>query len=406
LSPGNIFPKTYLSALTPREEIESRLAAFQSLLTQKGWAAALIFQDVDLFYLTGTMQQAFLWLPAKGEPLLLVKKDLSRARTESSLPKIEGLSSLSDLGRALSRHGYRLPGRLGLELDVLPYNTFQFLKDRLQFKEALDVSPSLRRLRAVKSEFEIGLMRQAGKMGRHLYQTVAGLLKAGLTEMELAGRMIQKALSLGDQNLLRSRSFNSAAYNWHIISGLSGTFQGRNDAPFAGLGLNPAFPMGAGSKAIGKGEPILIDFGNCYNGYQVDQTRMFSLGSPPQECLEAYTALRHIEDRILEQLRPGNTAQSCFHLALKTAESLGYKDSFLGPKGQQVKFVGHGVGLEIDEFPFLAQGHTYLLQAGMTVALELKMVLKEAAVGFENTVLILKNGVEKLTTADEAFIRV
>jgi Xaa-Pro dipeptidase len=399
------FPESYLSALTPRQETKNRLTAFQSLLEKEGWEAALIFQDVDLFYLTGTMQQAFLWVPAEGEPILLVKKDLSRAETESTLSRIEPLPSLSGLDKALVRHGYNLPERLGLELDVLPYNTFEFLKDRLRFKEALDISPGLRKQRAIKSEFEITWMRRAGEMGRTLYRSVPDMLREGITEMELAGSMIQKALSLGDQNILRSRGFNSAAFNWHVISGRSGAFQSRNDAPFAGLGLNPAFPMGAGAKTIAGGEAVLIDFGNCYNGYQVDQTRMFSIGRAAQECLKAYEALKEIELRLLDHLRPGHSAESCFQLALKTAKKLGYEDSFLGPKGQQVKFVGHGVGLEIDEFPFLAQGHTYPLAEGMTVALELKIVLENTAVGFENTVHILKKGVEKLTIADETFIQ-
>jgi Xaa-Pro dipeptidase len=399
------FPEAYLSALTPRKEIEDRLAAFQALLEKEDWEGALIFQDVDLFYLTGTMQQAFLWVPAKGEPILLVKKDLSRARTESPLSRIESLPFLAGLDQALIRHGYSLPERLGLELDVLPYNTFQFLKGRLQFQEALDISPGLRKQRAIKSEFEIAQMRRAGAIGRALYQTVPEMLREGNTEMELAGSMIRKALSLGDQNILRSRGFNSTAFNWHVISGPSGAFQSRNDAPFAGLGLNPAFPMGAGAKTITQGEAVLIDFGNCYNGYQVDQTRMFSIGRAPQECLKAFEALKEIELGLLDHLRPGHTAESCLYLAIKTAKKLGYENSFLGPKGQQIKFVGHGVGLEIDEFPFLAQGHTYPLEEGMTVALELKIVLEKAAVGFENTVRILKNGVEKLTTADETFIQ-
>jgi Xaa-Pro dipeptidase len=406
LSQDHIFPEAYLSTLTPRTEIEARLADFQTLLKKMGLGAALIFQDVDLFYLTGTMQQAFLWLPSKGKPLLLVKKDLYRARTESPLGQIAALPALAGLGRAITHYGYQIPDRLGLELDVLPYNTYLFLQEKLKFKEALDISPSIRNLRAVKSEFEIRQMRRAGEMGRYLYQSIPDLVQEGLTEMELAGRLIQKALSLGDQNLLRSRGFNSTAFNWHVISGRSGTHQSRNDAPFAGLGLSPAFPMGAGSKPIHKGEPVLVDFGNCYNGYQVDQTRMFSLGRPPEECLKAYEALREIEGRLLDRLRPGNSAESCYHLALKAAKELGYEDSFLGPKEQQVKFVGHGVGMEIDEFPFLARGHTYPMKEGMTIALELKIVLEKAAVGFENTVLVLENGVEKLTTADEAFVRV
>jgi len=400
---GN-FPEFYLSTLSPKREIERRIKSFQTVLEDNHLEAALIYQDVDLFYLTGTMQQAVLLVPVQNRPLLLVKKELSRARVESPLSKIEALPSLAKLGAAINHYGYRIPDRFGMELDVLPFNTYRFFKDQLQFKKAVDVSPYIRNLRAVKSEFEIDLMRKAGDMGRRLYQNVPALLKEGMTEMELAGRMIRKALSLGDQNILRSRGFNSSAFNWHVISGRSGTYQSRNDAPFAGLGLSPAFPMGASLKPIKQGEPVLIDFGNCYNGYQVDQTRMFSLGQPSKEYLNAYGSLKEIEGQILEHLRPGNSAESIYRLALKTAKKLGYEDSFLGPRGQRVKFVAHGVGLEIDEPPFLAQGHTYPLKEGMTLALELKIVLEKAAIGFENTVVILKDGVEKLTTADEDFI--
>jgi Xaa-Pro dipeptidase len=398
-----IFPDFYQATLTPREEIEHRILAFQEILTDKGLEDALIYQNVDLFYLCGTMQQGFLLVPSHGEPLLLVKKDLSRAKAESPLPHIKPLHSLGKLADTIMKYGYH-PDRIGLELDVLPVNTYRFLEEQFHWKKAVDISTALRHQRAIKSAFEIEQMRKAGEMGRRGYQTVPELLEEGLKEMEMAGRMIQKALSLGDQNILRSRGFNSWAFNWHVISGETGTFQSRNDAPFAGLGLSPAFPMGAGSKTIRKGEPVLIDFGNCYNGYQVDQTRMFSLGEPSKEYLKAYEALKEIESRLLEQLRPGNSAESCYKLALKVAKKLGYEDSFLGPKGQRVKFVAHGVGLEIDEFPFLAEGHTYPLKEGMTMALELKIVLEKAAIGFENTVVILRDGVEKLTTADESFI--
>lgn len=399
-----IFPAFYQATLTPKEEIEQRMWVFQEILAAKKLDAALIFQNVDLFYLSGTMQQGFLWVPRKGQPLFLVKKDLSRARAESIPPLVKPLPSISKLAGTLMKHRFKIPERIGLELDVLPTNTFHFLKDQLRFTEAVDISTPLRHQRSVKSEFEIKQMQKAGEMGRRVYQAVPELLKEGLTEMEMAGLMIQKALSFGDQNILRSRGFNSWAFNWHVISGQSGTYQSRNDAPFAGLGISPAFPMGAGLKPIRKGEPVLIDFGSCTNGYQVDQTRMFSIGESSKKYLKAYDALKEIEGSLLEQLRPGNSAESCYRLALKVAKKLGYEDSFLGPKGQQVKFVAHGVGLEIDEFPFLAQGHTYPLKEGMTMALELKIVLEKAAVGFENTVVILKNGVEKLTTTDETFV--
>jgi Xaa-Pro dipeptidase len=398
------FPKFYQSTLTPKIEIERRITAFQEVLEEKNLDAALIHQEVDLFYLSGTMQQAFLLVPVHGQPLLAVKKDRSRARAESPLLRIEPLLSIGKLAETIVRHGHKIPERIGLELDCLPTSLYQFLEDQLRWKQVLDISPGIRNLRAVKSEFEIKQMRKAGEIGRQVYQAVPNLLRKGLTEMEMAGLMIQKALSLGDQNILRSRGFNSAAFNWQVISGQSGSYQSRNDAPFAGLGLSPAFPMGASLKPIRTHEPVLIDFGICYNGYQADQTRMFAIGKPRQEFLKAYEALQEIEGLLLENIRPGQSAESLYRLAKEKGKKLGYAHSFLGPLGQKVKFVAHGVGLEINEFPFLAQGHSYPLREGMTLALELKIILEKGAVGFENTVVILKNGIEKLTKANENFI--
>ena len=208
----------------------------------------------------------------------------------------------------------------------------------------------------------------------------------------------------GHQNILRSRGFNSEIYTWHVVSGRLGTLPSNIDAPFSGLGLSPAFPLGASLKPIQEKEPVLIDFGTCYTGYQVDQTRMYSIGKPGHEYLEAYGALMEIEAHLLQHLRPGVPAENLFPLALAKGRELGYEDVFLGPLERKIRYVGHGVGLESPENPFLAPGHTYPLREGMTLALELKIVLEKGAVGFENTVVIHKDRVEKLTLADERFL--
>jgi Xaa-Pro dipeptidase len=339
-----------------------------------------------------------------GEPLFLVKKYLPRARAESPLARIEPLVSASRLAEALRDHGFRSPERLGLELDVLPVATFQFLEKQLRWKEAVDVGPSVRRLRAVKSDFERALMKKAGDMGRQVYQALPDLLKPGLSEIALAGKLNERAMALGNLNLLRARGFNNTAFNWHVVSGSNGAYLSGNDAPFAGLGLGPAFPVGASLKMIEPREPILVDFGTCWNGYQCDQTRMFSIGRPDPEVLRAYAALTEIEAILLEEIRPGVPAEDLYHTACSMAGTRGFRDSFLGPVGRQVTYVGHGVGLEIDEIPFLASGHRYPLKEGMTLALELKIVLDQGAVGLENTVAVTAGEPEKLTPADETFI--
>jgi Xaa-Pro aminopeptidase len=400
------FPEYYQTLLTPAAEIGRRIAALQKKLPELEVEAALIYQQADLFYFSGSAANGFLFVPAEGEPLFLVKKYLPRARAESPVKKIEPLPSASLLKETLGNWGVQPPPRLGLELDVLPVNTFRFLQQQLGWQEAVDVGPAIKQVRAVKSPFELDQMRRAGEIGRRVYAAIPAVLKPGLSEIDLAGILNERAMALGNLNLLRARGFNNQAFNWHVISGASGARLSGNDAPFAGLGLTPAFPVGAGLRTIDPGDPVLVDFGTCWNGYQVDQTRMFALWKPKPDIIRAYEALQEIEASILEAIRPGLPAEEPYRIARQRAEQLGYGESFLGPADQQVKYAGHGVGLEIDEMPFLAAGHRYPLEEGMTLALELKIVLPAGAVGFENTVAITGNGAVKLTPAEETFLMI
>jgi Xaa-Pro dipeptidase len=398
------FPDYYRSTFTPVDEINDRLAAFQNRLAEEKLEAALLHQLVDLYYFSGTAQQGFLFVPARGEPVLLIKKEWERAREESPLARVEPLPSLAGLGDRLRECGCRVPPRLGLELDVLPVSTFRFLQQVVKFEEGADVWPAIRSLREAKSEVELALLGKAGEIAAEVYREVADFIRPGLTEIAVAGWMNYLAMGRGHQNILRSRGFNSEIYNWHVVSGPWGTLPSSIDAPFNGVGLSPAFPLGAGLNPIVAGEPILIDFGTCFTGYQVDQTRMYSVGKPGAEFLEAYEALREIEALLIRNLRPGVTAESLVPLALDKGRELGVAEVFLGPPGKKIRYVGHGVGLENPERPFLAPGHSYPLREGMALALELKIVLPGGAVGFENTVAVTRDGVVKLTTADENFL--
>jgi Xaa-Pro aminopeptidase len=200
---------------------------------------------------------------------------------------------------------------------------------------------------------------------------------------------------------------NYEAYTWHILSGPSGGIVSQSDSPMGGLGLSPAFPVGAGLRAIRGNEPVLVDFGTCYHGYQADETRMFSIGRMPGKFIDAYNACREIHDALLGETRAGADCAVLFDNAVRLASRLGYKDSYLGPPGLQTRFVAHGIGLEINEPPFLARGHSYPLEAGMTFAVEPKIVFPgEGAVGLENTVAVTDSGCEVLTPLEDEIFQV
>jgi Xaa-Pro aminopeptidase len=265
-----------------------------------------------------------------------------------------------------------------------------------------DASFIPRDARKIKTPFEINLMRGAAEIGRKVYLEAREILREGMTEIQFAGLLEASAKKYGHEGLLRVRSLNYEAYSWHVLSGLSGGIVSQSDSPMGGLGLSPAFPVGASFKTIRAHEPILVDFGTCYHGYQVDETRMFSIGKMNQKFIDAFNTCREIHDAVLEEVRPGADCKLIFNKTLRLAERLGYKDSYLGPPGLQTRFIAHGIGLELNELPFIASGQSYVLEEGMTLAVEPKIVFPgEGSVGIENTLYVTETGYEILTEVDQ-----
>ncbi len=387
---------------TPLEEVEKRLVRVRTGMENQGMEGLLVIQKMNLYYLSGTAQDGFLFVPLEGEPLLMIKRELERAKAESPVRDVVPLKSNREIPSLIQAHYGKVPSIVGLELDILPvrdYFKFQGFFPGIQF---MDASSILGETRKIKSLFEIDLMRKAGEIGMKVYQEAREVLKEGMTEIEFGGCLEAAAKKYGHEGLLRVRSLNYEAYSWHILSGLTGGIVSQSDSPMGGLGLSPAFPVGASLKVMKAQEPILVDFGTCFHGYQADETRMFSIGKMEQKFIDAYNACKEIQDAVLEETRPGADCETLFLKTLPLAEKLGYKDSFLGPPRLQTRFIGHGIGLELNELPFLAQNQSYPLEEGMTFAVEPKIVFPgEGSVGIENTVVVTKDGYQVITPAEQ-----
>jgi Xaa-Pro aminopeptidase len=392
---------------TPREEIEDRLAGLRAGMEKQGIDAFLVIQKMDCYYLSGTTQDGLMFVPLDGKPLLMVKRETERARVESPLDDIVRMKSIRDLPSMIQDNRTRLPKTLGIELDVLPVNEYFRYQSMFPGVNFVDASPVIRNIRKIKSPFEIELIKAAGDIGKRVYTEARGFLKQGMTEIEFGGLMEASAKKHGSEGLIRVRSLNYEAYSWHVLSGITGGIVSQSDSPMGGLGLSPAFPVGASHKVMEANEPILVDFGTCYQGYQADETRMFSIGPMKDKFIDAFKACREIHDAVLAETRPGADCEALFRMTLGLGEKLGYADSYLGPPGLQCRFIGHGIGLELNEFPFIAQGQTYPLEEGMTFAVEPKIVFPgEGSVGIENTVVVTRDGCEILTTLEQDILQI
>ena len=383
---------------TPKPELDLRIRNLQHYLIENDIDAALVLQRVDLFYFSGTFQQGSLFIPASGDPLLMVHKSTERARDESGIEKIMHLESPKKIPDILKANGYPLPRNLGLELDVLPTNMYFNYRRLFQDSDLVDLSQPIRLMRAVKSEYEISIMRRAAELSDQVAGHVPNILREGMSELELAGKVEAEARRLGHQGVVRMRLWGNEMFYGHLMSGPTAAVPSYLASPTGGVGASPAIAQGPGYRTIQRHEPVLVDYVFAYNGYLSDHTRIFSLGSLPQELVDAQTAMLQVQDMVKKSALPGVTSGAIYELALAKAAELGYADHFMGTAGKErIRFVGHGIGLEVDEYPFLAAGQNLQLQEDMTIALEPKLIFPgQGVVGIENTHVVRQDGLEQL----------
>jgi len=388
----------------PSSEIENRISRFQKTMIQEGLDGILLGQNVDLLYFSGTMQPGYLYVPTQGEPVFLVKKNMERAMEESPLNNIVALSSSKEIPSLLSEGNLGPPRTIGMELDVLPAATYLQFRNIFKKTRILDASILIRKCRMFKSPWEIKNMIRAARMLHRMILEVPRLLRAGMMEIELAGHLEALLRREGHQGYIRTRGFNQEMFYGHLLSGPEGSRLSYLDSPSGGKGVGSAFGQGAGLKPIKAHEPISIDLVGCYNGYLADQTRMFSLGDPPSPVKEAYQAVLAIQESIRIKAQPGIPCDQLYFWALEEAKRLGYRTRFMGTGRSQVRYIGHGLGLELDELPVIGEKFDWPLETGMVFALEPKIILPEyGLVGIENTYQMTETGLTPLTTTQEDF---
>ena len=374
-------------------ETKQRIAAMQGMLRNKGLDGALFIFPIDVYYFSGTRQNSTLWIPADGEPLLLVRKSLSRANEESTIGDIRPFPSSKEFPALFDE---RIK-KIGFTFDVAPVQQLNFYSKLLGGCEFVDISGLNRELRSVKSAFELEQLRLAGSASCSVFATVPEFLKRGMREIDIAAELECRLRKAGSEGYVRMRAFNQELFMGLAVSA-GGASYGFFDGAVTGRGLSSASPHGASREQVRENEPILLDYSFILNGYITDMTRVFAFGSLDPELHRAFIVSLEIQDAIRQALEPGAICEDIFLMAANMAEQAGLGKNFMGMPGENARFVGHGVGLELDEFPVLAQGFKVPLKSGQTIAVEPKFVIPgKGVIGIENTFGVTANGGDKLT---------
>ncbi|CAM3324006.1 Xaa-Pro peptidase family protein [Paenibacillus lupini] len=396
------------------EIVRDRTDKLQEAMRASAVDGFLLTQNIDLYYYTGSMQSGYAFFPSHGEPVFFVKRSVERAKLESGI-MVKELGAFRIFGETLAKafpHIFSGTGgkvKIAADLDVLPAQTYLKLSELLQASgpcALVDGSPIIRRQRMIKSPLEISRFEAAAITVDEALNEALNFLKPGVTELEWMARVEYELRIRGHIGLMRMRGYNQEIATGMFIAGSAAAIPTYFDGPAGGLGLGAASPQSVSRRAIERNEPILMDIGCCIDGYVIDQTRTAVIGELPEKLVHAYEVSEAIIREAERGMVPGAICSALYAKSLEQADAEGLSSHFMGFGADQAKFLGHGIGLEIDEWPVLAKGFDIPLEAGMVIAVEPKFTFPGAGVvGIENSYLITEGSPRALTFTKEGLIK-
>ena len=380
-------------------ELALRQEKIRKLMIQSDIDAALITCNVNILYTCGQVLSGYCYLPVVGEPLYFVKRP-SGLRG----PQIHYIRKPEQIAELLKERNIPFPETLMLEGDELSFTEYSRLTNIFPSARCVNGTPVIRAARSIKTDVEIELFRKAGAAHTRAYNQIPSIYQEGMDDRQFSIE-IERIMRLeGCLGIFRVFGQSMEIFFGSVLTGSNAEAPSPYDFSLGGKGLSPALPGGLNGTKLEKGNTVMVDLGGNFNGYMCDMSRVYSIGKVCEEAYKAHQVCLEIQSEVIAMAKPGAICETLYNKAIDIVTKAGFKDKFMGTK-QQAKFVGHGIGLEINEAPVLAPRVKQELQPGMVFALEPKIVLPGVGpVGIENSWVISEHGVEKLTLCLEEII--
>ncbi|ADD67245.1 peptidase M24 [Denitrovibrio acetiphilus DSM 12809] len=392
--------------LVPKEELQSRLTAFRKKMDEhnNGWNVAFIIDKVNLFYLTGTQQNGILVIPRSSDAVFFVRRSYQRAELESNFEKIVKINSFRDIPPVTGSLGKTVY----IEKEFVPIAHFERINKYFGFEEIRSCDFALSAARAVKTKYELDIMRHAGILHRKtLEEYVPTVIREGINEKELAADIMHYMLDNGHHGVTRIAMFNTELFLGQVCFGENSMYYNTFDGPGGIKGISPAVPLfGNENRKLACDELVFVDIGFGIEGYHTDKTQVYAFGTLPDEVYEYQLRCVDILDATVSRLKPGAIPSKIYEDVLSEYDEE-FLEYFMGVGDERVKFLGHGVGLVIDEYPVIAKGFDLPLEEHMVLAVEPKRGIPGVGlVGLENTYIVTDKGGVSLTGDNRDIIQI
>jgi Xaa-Pro aminopeptidase len=391
----------------PLSELNMRLVRFRDEMDKKNpeWKIAVIFSKINQYYFTGTMQEGMLIIPRGEEADFWVRRSYERALDESLFPRIKQMDSYRDAAAAMEN----FPETVYLETEFVPLSMLQRFQKYFPFTNVLPLDLQLMAVRSIKSAYELSLMKESGRIHQRVQEElIPGMLQEGINEVDFSTDLYVLMMKEGYHGVSRFNMLDTEAVLGQIGFGVSSIYPTSFNGPGGNSASSPAVPMiGNREKTLHIGDLVFVDTGCGVDGYHTDKTTVYMFGAPlPKEAILAHQQCVDIQNRIAEMLKPG-AIPSVIYKTIVDNLSSEFLNNFMGFGTRRVKFLGHGVGLTIDELPVIAQGFDEPIQEGMVFALEPKKGIKDVGmVGIENTFIVTPDGAKCITGTNPGLIKV
>ena len=394
----------------PAKELETRLENLSHRLAEAKIPGVLIQNPVDLYYFAGGRQNGTLFVPAADSnasasecgdgATFFVRRSVSRARFEAgggdSPLSIQKFPSLRVFAETLSNLG--LENAPGLQYGEIPADFANKFRSVLApLGDAADCTHTIHLQREEKSDWEINMMREGAVIQQQMFEAVEDSIKIGATELEIVASAEEVSRRNGFGGNVQMRRFPLQCDRAVIVSGRAGGIPSFFDSAIGGTGAHPLAGMGSGFNKLQANQPILVDLVHVHRGYVVDATRMYSIGELPEPWEQRLSDMVEVSNSVVDSLGRGDDCSKAWEVGSQLAESMGHSEHLMGMKPDQSKFLGHSVGLQLDESPVVAKGFDRPLIKNGVMAIEPKLVYSDGSIGIEDTWLQTSEGLERLT---------
>lgn len=351
---------------------------------------SLICDNANIFYLTGRVFCGYIYLEPGQKPRYYVKRPTMLQGDAITL-----IRKPEDIGISLQGQP------LGLELGSLPYAMAVRLQKAFAAASLADISGDMMRARAVKTPLEQELLRQDGRLHAEVYSRIPSLFSPAMTDIELQAEIERVDRLHGCLGQFRVNGQDMEIHMGNVLTGRNADTPSPYDFAMGGAGISPSLPVGACGEEINPGQAVMVDVNGNFNGYMTDMTRTWACGTLPDIAVKAHNLSIAICRRLADIGIPGTECKTLYDEAAAMARQAGLEDRFMGHR-HHAGFVGHGVGIQINELPVLAPRSRDVLQEGNVVAIEPKFVIDGCgAVGIENTYICTPHGLECITPFPE-----